>query len=152
MTTPILVLIYAVAAVVIFGIFAGIPMWIIRRHPDTAPDNGPPEYLQADWKNLPAQKNLAGAGQESGRLPERQPGCWPSRTSCEAGRRGSHRADPRGRHMPGHVPLSNARLGAWNSTRPSREGDALVHPSQSTSSGLAAGSAHGRAASMGAIC
>ena len=30
--------------------------------------------------------------------------------------------------MPGHVPLSNARLGAWNWTRPSREGDALAHP------------------------
>ena len=128
MTTPTLILIYAVAALVIFGIFAGIPMWMIRRHPDTAPDNGLPEYLQADWKNLPAQKNLAGAGQESGRLPERQPGRWPSRTSCEAGRRGSRRADPRGRQMPGRVPLSNARLGARNWTRPSREGDALGAP------------------------
>ena len=67
MTTPTLALIYAVTALVIFGIFAGIPMWMIRRHPDTAPGNGPPEYLQADRKNLPAQKNLAGAGQESGR-------------------------------------------------------------------------------------
>lgn len=66
MTTPILILIYAVAAVVIFGIFAGIPMWMIRQHPDTAPDSGLPEYLRADWKNLPAQ-NLAGTGQRSGR-------------------------------------------------------------------------------------
>src|ERR1700684_2784264 len=52
MTTPILVLIYAVAAAVIFGIFAGIPMWMIRRHPDTAPDNGLPGYLRADCENL----------------------------------------------------------------------------------------------------
>jgi hypothetical protein len=48
MTTPILVLVYAVAAVVAFGIFAGIPMWMIRRHPDTAPANVLPEYLRAN--------------------------------------------------------------------------------------------------------
>lgn len=48
MTTPIQVLVYAVAAVVTFGIFAGIPMWMIHRHPDTAPDNTLPEYQRAD--------------------------------------------------------------------------------------------------------
>jgi hypothetical protein len=48
MTTPILVLVYAVAAVVVFGIFAGIPMWMIRRHPDTAPADERPEYLRAN--------------------------------------------------------------------------------------------------------
>ncbi|HEY0933093.1 MAG TPA: hypothetical protein VGD91_05040 [Trebonia sp.] len=61
MTTPILVLVYAVAAVVVFGIFAGVPMWMIRRHPDTAPANEVPEYLRADWQNLPVY-NPAGAG------------------------------------------------------------------------------------------
>jgi hypothetical protein len=66
MTTPILVLVYVVASVVVFGIFAGIPTWMIRRHPDTAPANELPEYLEADWKSLPVQ-NLAGAGQRSGR-------------------------------------------------------------------------------------
>jgi hypothetical protein len=48
MTTPILVLVYAVAAVMVFGIFAGIPMWMIRRHPDAAPANELPEYLRAN--------------------------------------------------------------------------------------------------------
>jgi hypothetical protein len=47
MTTLILILVYAVAAVVLFGIFAGIPMWMIRRRPDTAPDNKLPGYLRA---------------------------------------------------------------------------------------------------------
>jgi hypothetical protein len=61
MTTLILVLVYAMAAVVLFGIFAGIPMWMIRTHPDTAPDNELPEYLRADGKNLPVQE-LAGVG------------------------------------------------------------------------------------------
>jgi hypothetical protein len=65
-TTLILVLVYAVAAVVVFGIFAGIPMWMIRRHPDTAPDNKLPGYLRADWRNLPVQ-NPAGVGQRPGR-------------------------------------------------------------------------------------
>ena len=62
MTTPILVLVYATAAVVVFGIFAGIPMWLIRRHPDTAPDNQLPEYLRADWAKLP-EPSPAGVGQ-----------------------------------------------------------------------------------------
>jgi hypothetical protein len=66
MTTPILVLIYAAAAVVVFGIFAGIPMWMIRRHPDTPPDNQLPEYLRDDWENLPVQKP-AGVGPRRGR-------------------------------------------------------------------------------------
>jgi hypothetical protein len=65
MTTT-LILVYAVAAVVLFGIFAGIPMWMIRRHPDTAPANELPEYLRTGWKNLPVQ-HLAGAGQRPGR-------------------------------------------------------------------------------------
>jgi hypothetical protein len=47
MTTLVLVLVYAVAAVVLFGIFAGIPMRMIRRRPDTAPDNKLPGYLRA---------------------------------------------------------------------------------------------------------
>ena len=50
MTTPILVLVYAVAAVVLFGTFAGIPMWMTRRRPDAAPDNKLPGYLRADWE------------------------------------------------------------------------------------------------------
>jgi hypothetical protein len=66
MTTPILVLIYAVAALAVFGIFAGIPMWMIRRHPDTAPANEVPEYLRAIWKDLPVP-HLADAGQRPGR-------------------------------------------------------------------------------------
>jgi hypothetical protein len=66
MTTPILVLVYAVAAVVLFGIFASIPMWMIRTRPDTAPDNKLPEYLRANWKNLSIQQ-LAGDGQKPGR-------------------------------------------------------------------------------------
>jgi hypothetical protein len=66
MTTPILVLVYAVAAVVVFGIFAGIPMWMIRRHPDTAPANELPQYLRARWKDLSVQ-HLADVGQRPGR-------------------------------------------------------------------------------------
>ena len=63
MTT--LSLVYAVAAVVLCGIFAGIPMWLIRRHPDTVPDSKLPGYLLADWENLPVR--AAGAGQRRGR-------------------------------------------------------------------------------------
>jgi hypothetical protein len=66
MTTPILVLVYAVAAVVLFGIFAGIPMGMIRRRPDTAPDNKLPGYLRVGWESLPVQ-NPAGISQTSGR-------------------------------------------------------------------------------------
>jgi hypothetical protein len=65
-TTLILVLVYAAAAVVVLGIFAGIPMWMIRRHPDTAPDNKLPEYMLADWEDLP-MRNPAGAGQRPSR-------------------------------------------------------------------------------------
>ena len=36
--TTMLITVYALAAVVLFGIFAGIPMWMIHRHPDSAPD------------------------------------------------------------------------------------------------------------------
>ena len=61
MTT--LVAVYAIAAVALSGIFAGIPMWMICRHPDTAPRDEPPEYLRADWENLPARP-MAGAGRE----------------------------------------------------------------------------------------
>lgn len=63
MTT--LSLVYAVAAVVLFGIFAGIPMWMIGRHPDTAPDSKLPGYLLADWENLPVR--TADAGHRRGR-------------------------------------------------------------------------------------
>jgi hypothetical protein len=66
MTTLTLVLVCAVAAVLLFGIFAGIPLWIIRRHPDTAPDIKLPGYLGADWESVPVQ-HPAGAGQRSGR-------------------------------------------------------------------------------------
>jgi hypothetical protein len=65
MTTT-LILVYAAAAVVLFGIFTGIPMWMILRHPDTAPDNELPGYLRVDWKNLPVQ-NPAGVGRRPGR-------------------------------------------------------------------------------------
>lgn len=64
MTT--LILLYAVAAVVLFGIFAGFPMWIIRRHPDTAPGNKLPRYLLADLENLPV-RNPASAAHRRGR-------------------------------------------------------------------------------------
>jgi hypothetical protein len=66
MTTPILVLVYAVAAVVLFGIFAGIPMWMTGRRPDTEPDNKLPGYLRVGLESLPVQ-NHAGVGQTSGR-------------------------------------------------------------------------------------
>jgi hypothetical protein len=55
MTTLTLVLVYAGAAVVLFMIFAGIPMWMIRRHPDTAPGSNLPGYLRAAWADLLAQ-------------------------------------------------------------------------------------------------
>jgi hypothetical protein len=51
-TTLILVLVYAAAAVAGFGIFAGIPMWMILRRPDTAPDNRLPGYMRPEWENL----------------------------------------------------------------------------------------------------
>jgi hypothetical protein len=65
MTTLTLVLVCAVAAVLLSGIFAGIPMWMIRRHPDTAPDIQLPGYLRAGWESVPAQYP-AGVGQRSG--------------------------------------------------------------------------------------
>lgn len=52
MTTT-LVLVYAAAAAVLFAIFAGIPMWIIRRRPDSTPDNKLPGYLRSDWEGIP---------------------------------------------------------------------------------------------------
>jgi hypothetical protein len=64
MTT--LIVVYVMAAVVVFGMFAGIPMWMIHRHPDTAPHDKLPGYLRADWENLPAQ-TPAGAGRGHGR-------------------------------------------------------------------------------------
>jgi hypothetical protein len=64
MTT--LILVYAAAAAAVFAIFAGIPMWMIRRHPDTAPGNQLPGYLLADWENLPVH-GPAGAGRRRGR-------------------------------------------------------------------------------------
>ena len=64
-TTLILVLVYAAAAALVFGIFAGIPMWMILRHPDTPPDNRVPGYMQADWENLPAEPPV-GVGHRSG--------------------------------------------------------------------------------------
>jgi hypothetical protein len=66
MTTPILVLVYALAAVALFGIFAGIPMWMARRHPDTAPDHELPGYLRAGWENFPGL-SPAVVGQRAGR-------------------------------------------------------------------------------------
>jgi hypothetical protein len=66
MTTLILVLVYAVAAVLLFGIFAGIPMWMIHTHPDTAPDSKLPAYLRSPGRNLPVRE-LAGAGHRPGR-------------------------------------------------------------------------------------
>ena len=62
----ILIVVYSIAAAALIGIFAGIPMWMIHRHPDTAPHDKLPEYLRADWENLPAQ-TLAGAGRGPGR-------------------------------------------------------------------------------------
>jgi len=64
MTTT-LILIYAAAALGVFGIFAGIPMWMILRHPDTAPDNRLPGYMRDDWENLPAQDPV-GVGHRPG--------------------------------------------------------------------------------------
>lgn len=60
MTTT-LILVYVAAAVVLFAIFAGIPMWMIRRYPDAAPDNKLPGYLRADWENVPTGPHPAGA-------------------------------------------------------------------------------------------
>ena len=43
--------------VLAFALCAGIPMWLVLRHPDKGP--GPaetrdvPEYLRLDWENLP---------------------------------------------------------------------------------------------------
>jgi hypothetical protein len=66
MTTPILVLIYAAAAVVLLGIFAGIPMWMTHRKPDTAPEHNLPRYLRAEWESI-SGRIPAGAGRQSGR-------------------------------------------------------------------------------------
>jgi len=65
-TTPTLVLVYAVAAAVLFGTFTGIPLWLSRRHPDTAPDTELPGYLRADFEGLPGQIP-AGVGQRADR-------------------------------------------------------------------------------------
>jgi hypothetical protein len=61
MTT--LIVVCAVAVVALFGIYAGIPMWMIHRRPDTAPHDELPQYLRTDWENLPVQA-LAAAGQK----------------------------------------------------------------------------------------
>ena len=65
-TLLVLVLVFAAAAVVLFGIFAGIPLWMIHRHPDTTPGHTLPGYLRGDWDNL-AQEDPLGAGQRAGR-------------------------------------------------------------------------------------
>jgi hypothetical protein len=55
-TTLIMVLVCAGAAVVLFGIFAGIPVWMIRRHPDAGPGNKLPGYLRTGWEDTPADR------------------------------------------------------------------------------------------------
>jgi hypothetical protein len=64
MTTPILVLIYAAAAVVLLGIFAGIPVWITYRKPDNAPEHNLPRYLRAEWESI-SERIPAHAGHRS---------------------------------------------------------------------------------------
>jgi hypothetical protein len=59
MTTTTLILVLVPAVAVLYAIWVGIPLWMVHRHPDTAPDNRLPEYLRADWENVPWQ-NAAG--------------------------------------------------------------------------------------------
>jgi hypothetical protein len=58
MTTSSLILVLAPAVVVLYAIWVGIPLWMVLRRPDTAPDTRLPEYLRPDWENLP-KENLA---------------------------------------------------------------------------------------------
>ncbi len=66
MTTLTLIVVFSAAAAVVLGIFAGIPMWMIHRHPDNAPEHTLPGYLNGDWDGL-ADQDPVGAGQRAGR-------------------------------------------------------------------------------------
>jgi hypothetical protein len=52
MTTT-MILVLAAAAVALFGVWVGIPLWMVHRHPDTALDTRLPAYLRPDWENTP---------------------------------------------------------------------------------------------------
>ena len=54
MTTT-LILVLAAAVVVLFGVWVGIPLWMVHKRPDTAPANRLPGYLRADWENTPRE-------------------------------------------------------------------------------------------------
>jgi hypothetical protein len=61
MTTTMVILILIPAVLAVLAVWVGIPMWMVHRHPDVAPDNTPPEYLRADWENAP-REDLARTG------------------------------------------------------------------------------------------
>ena len=46
MMTATVVAITAAALVVVFALWVGIPLWMVHKHPDTAPDHELPEYLR----------------------------------------------------------------------------------------------------------
>lgn len=52
MTTTAVVLISAAAVVVVFALWAGIPLWMVRKHPDLPPDNELPEYLRLRHEHI----------------------------------------------------------------------------------------------------
>jgi hypothetical protein len=63
MTTTTLIGILIPAVVVVLAVWVGIPMWMVHRRPDVAPDNRLPEYLRADWENAP-REDMAGTGRK----------------------------------------------------------------------------------------
>ena len=63
MTTTMVILILIPAVLAVLAVWVGIPMWMVHRRPDVAPDNRLPEYLRADWEKTPREE-LAGTGRK----------------------------------------------------------------------------------------
>ncbi len=50
MTTATVAVISAAAVVVVYALWVGIPLWMVNKRPDTAPDNELPEYLRLRYQ------------------------------------------------------------------------------------------------------
>ncbi|MGD0555332.1 MAG: hypothetical protein ABSA93_10170 [Streptosporangiaceae bacterium] len=60
MTTGTIAVISAAAVVVVYALWVGIPLWMVHKRPDTAPDNELPEYLRLRHE-YQRERELAGS-------------------------------------------------------------------------------------------
>jgi len=62
MTTATVAVISAAAVVVFYALWVAIPLWMVNKRPDTAPDNELPEYLRLRHEYEPdRERELAGS-------------------------------------------------------------------------------------------